>query len=277
MMLIKNRIINIKGGFVMKKLKIGFIGFGNMAQAMVDGLLSLQLIAKDQIYASARRWEKLSENCTSRGIHPVTTFELVNIVDIVVIAVKPYLVAEVIQPIKEQLHDKLVISVAAGMDFAQYEQLLLPGTEHISTIPNTPMAIGQGIMVTEAMHSLSGDQLAIFETLFSPLAQIEYVNTELLGIASVIAGCGPAFVDVFIEALGDAGVRHGLPRAQAYRLAAKMIAGASSLQLATGRHPGELKDAVCSPKGTTIIGVNTLEEEGFRRSILRAVHNIMTK
>lgn len=252
--------------------KIGFIGFGNMAQAIADGLLCKNVTAPSQIYACAANWEKLCRNAKQRGITPCRTAEeTAEHSDIVVLAVKPYMIEEVTSPIKNILKERIVISVAAGYPFEKYEEILLPGTHHLSTIPNTPVAIGEGIFICENRHSLTDDELTLVQELFSRIALMQFVETSQLSIAGTVSGCGPAFASMFMEALADAAVMHGLTRTTAYSLAAQMIAGTGKLQLETGEHPGAMKDAVCSPGGTTIRGVAALERSGLRAAVIDAI------
>ncbi len=252
-------------------MKVGFVGFGNMAQAMTDGLLFKGAIAPSQIYACAKNWEKLKANAESRGINPCrTAAETAEHSDMVVVAVKPYLVEEVLKPVREILKKKAVISVAAGLSYDKYEEILLPGTHHISTVPNTPVAVGEGIIICEQQHSLTDEEYEQFERLFSQIAVIQQVQTPLLGVAGNLSGCGPAFAAMFIEALADGAVKHGLPRELSYRLASQMVAGTGKMQMALETHPGAMKDAVCSPGGLTIKGVAALEKGGFRGAVIDA-------
>ena len=263
---------------MLDKIKVGFIGFGNMAQALAEGLIIKEVIKPNQIYACSKNWEKLYKNTKEKGMNPCkTSEELVKESDIVIIAVKPYLIPEVITPIKEILKKKIVISVAAGYSFEKYEALLSPGTSHLSTIPNTPVSIGEGIIIAENRHSLSDEEYQLVEELFSKIALLQFVDSKQLSIAGTLSGCGPAFTSMFIEALADAAVKHGLTREISYKLASQMVAGTGKLQIATGKHPGEMKDAVCSPGGTTIVGVATLERKGLRSAVIDAIDAIETK
>ena len=191
-----------------------------------------------------------------------------------------------VKPLADELArpGKIVVSIAAGWNLKKYQDLF--ATEdgesvdssdiHIQcTIPNTPMAVGKGVLVTESVNTLTDDETETFEQLFGPISLIERVDTAHMNIAMVVAGCAPAFTDMYIEALGDAGVQYGLQRASAYRLAAKMVEGVGALYMATETHPGAMKDAVCSPGGTTIKGVAQLEKDGFRGSVIDAVDAIV--
>lgn len=263
---------------MLANFKLGFIGFGNMGQAIATGLIEQKTLQGKQIFACAKNWDKLCNNTKSKGINPCKTAkEVVNNADMVIIAVKPYMIADVITPIKKELQQKIVISIAANFPFAKYEEILLPNTHHLSTIPNTPVAIGEGIFICENTHSLNNEELTLFNTLFSTISIVQFVDTNQLSIGGTVAGCGPAFASMFIEALADAAVMHGLSRSVAYRLASQMIIGTGKLQLVTNNHPGAMKDAVCSPAGTTIVGVATLERKGFRSAIIDAIDNIEHK
>lgn len=251
-------------------VSIGFIGFGNMAQAMAKGFAASG--EGIRMYACAKHWEPLCVRAKEHGVIACRkAAEVVAASDIVILAVKPYMIESVCQPLREALQRVIVVSVAAGWSFADYEKILLPHTAHLSIIPNTPVAVRAGISIMETTHSLTAEQFALVQACLQVLGSVESVDGSLLAAASALAGCGPAFAAMFIEALGDAGVMHGLPRAQAYRLAAQMLAGTGALQLQSKAHPGMMKDAVCSPRGTTIRGVAKLEEAGFRHALIQAV------
>lgn len=256
-------------------VKLGFIGFGNMARAMADGLLLKKAVRPEQIYACAKHYDKLCRNAQERGVNPCQDAkETAEKADMVIIAVKPYMVKEVIAPIAEILQHKIIISVAAGISFEAYEEILQPGTPHLSTVPNTPVAVGEGITICEDRHSLGDIDYKLFYDIFSSIGLVQHVDAKQLSVAGTISGCGPALASMFIEALGDAGVLHGLSRDLAYQLASQMIAGTGRLQVVTGAHPGAMKDAVCSPGGSTIVGVTTLERKGFRGAVIDAIDAI---
>ena len=241
-------------------IELGFIGFGNMAQAMAQGLVDSGALSGEHIHACAGHFDKLQASAEKLGVNAYReAAEVVRASDFVVLAVKPYLIEQVVEPVR---------------DFAFYEGVLAPNSRHLSTIPNTPIAVGAGVIACEQRHSLTDEQLQTFENLFGRIALIEWVDGKLLSTASSIAGCGPAFAAMFLESLGDAGVKHGLPRATAYRLAAQMMMGTAKLHLETGTHPGAMKDAVCSPGGTTIKGVAALEKDGFRGCVIDAIDAI---
>ena len=255
-------------------VKIGFIGFGNMACAMADGWLASSQVSPEQLYACAGHYDKLLERTAPRGMHAcLNATELVGKVDLVVVAIKPYLIEGVLGPIANQLADVPFISVAAGWDCAAYEKLL-PGTRHVSTIPNTPVSIDEGVIACERVTTLSAAEHELASDLLDLLGTVVEVETRLLSVAGTVGGCGPAFIAMVIEALGDAAVKHGIPRATAYEMVSQMVAGTAKLQLKTGAHPGAMKDAVCSPGGTTIKGVAELEACGLRSAFIRAIDAI---
>jgi len=261
-----------------ENVKIGFIGFGNMAQAMVKGLLLKEVLPSEQVYACAKNWDKLCMNTERMGIQACRDArELVQSVDMVIVAVKPYLVQEVLTPVKTMLKDKIVVSVAVGCLFDRYEEILESGTHHISTLPNTPVSVGEGVIICEHKHSLTEEEYALFEAVFSPIALVQIVDTKQFGIAGTISGCGPAYAAMFIEALSDAAVLHGLPRELSYALASQVIVGTGKMQRESKAHPGAMKDAVCSPGGTTIVGVAALERKGFRSAVIDAIDAVMRK
>ncbi|MEE1296820.1 MAG: pyrroline-5-carboxylate reductase [Bifidobacterium sp.] len=259
---------------------IGFIGFGNMGSAIAKGLIAAGTVTGGQIVACAAHYDKLAKRVAPMGIRAVETpREVAEAADIVVVAIKPYQIEGVMKPLLDVLvgGSKFVVSLAAGWTLATYQRSLGEISEQLHlqcTIPNTPMAVGKGVLVTEDVDTLTDDQRAEFERIFGTIALIERVDSDHMGIAMCLSGCAPAFTAMYVEALGDAGVKYGLQRETAYRLAAKMIEGVGALYMDAGEHPGALKDAVCSPGGTTIKGVASLEESAFRGSVIRAVDAI---
>lgn len=258
----------------LEKTKIGFIGFGNMASAMADGWISSGALPAANMCACAGRYDALVPRCEERGMRALkSAADVAETSDVVVVAVKPYMIEDVLAPIAGALAGKTVLSVAAGWDCEAYERVI-PGTRHLSTVPNTPVAINEGVIACEKTSTLTcADHELIFallELLGSPIE----VETRLLSVAGTVGGCSPAFVAMVIEALADAAVKHGIPRATAYPMVSQMMAGTAKLQLATGMHPGAMKDAVCSPGGTTIRGVAELEAAGMRSAFIRAIDAI---
>lgn len=259
---------------------IGFIGFGNMGKAIAQGLIDAHVVSAEHMVACAAHYDKLVASSEPMGVRAVhEPSEVVSQADIIIVAIKPYQIESVLVPIAGELahDDKCIISLAAGWTLDTYRDVfdVLADRIHVQcTIPNTPIAVGKGVIIAENVDTLTDEQRAMFEELLSPIALIERVDSAHMNIAMCIAGCAPAFTDMYIEALGDAGVKYGLQRDAAYRLAAKMIEGVGALYLQTGMHPGAMKDAVCSPGGTTIKGVASLEANAFRGTVIEAVDAI---
>lgn len=259
---------------------VGFIGYGNMAQAIAKGALNAGVLQGENIVACAHNFEKLERNTSligARAMH--TAQEVCEASDAIIIAVKPYQVAEVLKPICEIINERgiAVISVAAGWTLERYMELLGKEAHVQCIIPNTPISVGQGVTLAETTHTLTDSQLSMFNALFEPISLVERVNSDHMNIAMCISSCAPAFTAMYMEALSDAGVKYGLQRDCAYRLAAKMIEGVGALYMDSRTHPGAMKDAVCSPGGTTIRGVAELESRGFRGDVIAAVDAIENK
>ena len=258
--------------------KMGVIGFGNMAQAMIGGWIKSGAIDKNDVYVCAAHYDKLCRSAEKYGVHPCRTIaEVCEKSDMILLAIKPYQMEKVIPEVKEMLKDKVVVSVVSSWMFDRMETVLCEGTHHISTCPNTPVAVCEGIIIVQDKHSLSDDEYTTLMNLLNKIALVEVMDEQHIGIGGTLSGATPAYAAMFIEALGDAGVKHGLTRAQAYRLAAKMIQGTGKLYLEEGNHPGAMKDAVCSPGGITITGVEALEKNGFRFAVMDAINACQAK
>lgn len=256
--------------------KLGFIGMGNMAQAICSGFISGGVMPGSDIYAYAPTADKLDANAKRIGFTPVHFLkELVEQCDTLVMACKPYQVPLVIKEIGDELSGKAVISIALGWDFATYTQVLPDDARVQFVMPNTPAAVGDGIFLFEAIYSLEeGERMQVMDA-FAHLGLVRELPSNLMGIGGAITGCGPAFIDLYIEAMADAAVKYGIPRTLAYELVSTTMRGSAELQLSTGIHPGALKDAVCSPGGSTIRGVAALEEKGFRAACIAAIDAVM--
>lgn len=258
-------------------VKIGFIGYGNMAGATGRGLMLSGAVKPEQIYACAKNFDKLRVKAETQGIHACKNAEEVcRACDIVFIGVKPYMVKDVMTPVKEALKGKVVISLATNT-YCDALSEILPESHCVATAPNTPVSVCEGIFICEEDNTLTDDEKVFVQELLENLGTFMWLDRDHMGIAGVVAGCSPAFVSMFMEALGDAACKHGLTRPVAYRLIAQMLAGTGKMALASGDHPGQMKDAVCSPAGTTIVGVSTLEKNGFRFAVIDAVDQIENK
>ena len=252
--------------------KIGFIGMGNMASAIAGGIIKSNFIEGNRVYAFDIDQEKLMKmNHEFNLISCESEIDLVEKVDLVVLAIKPNIVDEVIVKIKDKLDDKAVISIVAGYDNEMFNQLLLPSTRHLSVMPNTPALVLKGMTLLEKENSLTVTELEFVVEMFSSIGEVLILPSYQMKAGGSISGCGPAFVYMFIEAMADGGVSLGLPRDVAYKLASQTLIGSGMMQKETAMHPGILKDQVCSPGGITIKGVEALEENGFRNAVIKAV------
>lgn len=258
--------------------KIGFIGMGNMARAIAQGFIKGRAAKAEDLYAYAPRYERLKTFCDPLGIHACESVEeMLQQVDTVVMAVKPYVVEGVIEKVRELLKDKAVLSVVAGYTCGKYAGLLDESTRVQYIMPNTPCMVGEGVLLFEEANTLTEEEKKQAVGMFEALGEVVVLPERLMTAGMAISGCGPAFVAMMIEALADAGVKYGLTRETAYRLASQTALGTGRMQIETGMHPGVIKDGVCSPAGTTIRGVEALEEYGMRRAFMNAVKAVVEK
>ena len=255
--------------------KFGFIGMGNMAKALAGGFIGKNTLKKEDIFAYAPNQEKLNNNAKEIGFTPEKTIEdLFSDCDTFVMACKPYQIERILEEHASAFEGRVLLSVAAGWDHAKYKEFL-PNTRIQFIMPNTPAMAGEGVFLFEETGSLTAEELDQAKKLFASLGMVETLPSHLMGIGGAVSGCGPAFVDLFMESYADAAVKYGIPRETAYRLVAQTMLGSAKLQMETGTHPGKLKDDVCSPGGTTIRGVGALEEKGFRHACISSIDAIM--
>lgn len=256
--------------------KIGFIGMGNMAQAIASGMIQNELWDKENMYAYAPNQDKLKKNATAIGFIAVDSLQaLVNEVDTLVMACKPYQIEAVLGEIKNQIKEKSILSIALGWNFEKYQKYVDASTKVQFIMPNTPAKVSEGVFLFEQTNSLEDADRTQAMDIFSKLGKVAELPSNLMGIGGAITGCGPAFVDLFLEGFADAAVKYGIPRTLAYELVSQTVLGSAKLQLETGEHPGVLKDAVCSPGGSTIRGVDALEHAGLRAACIDAIDAVM--
>lgn len=259
-------------------MKLGFIGMGNMATALCKGFIASGKIAGSDITAFAPNAEKLKKNAQAIGFTPCSSVqEVVEKSEVVIMACKPYQIEDVLSAVGSQLKGKALVSVAAGWPFDKYMEYLDESVRVQFVMPNTPAMVGEGVLLFENKNSLNDDERDEIMELFSATGTVVEMPSKLMGIGGAVTGCGPAFVDMFIEAYADAAVKYGIPRKDAYTLVSQTVLGSAKLQLETGEHPGVLKDNVCSPSGTTICGVTALEKAGFRNACIESIEAIMNK
>ncbi|MHB1167542.1 MAG: pyrroline-5-carboxylate reductase [Carboxydocellales bacterium] len=258
---------------VLKDKKIGFIGAGAMAGALLSGLLKAGLVEARQMFASDINQEQLERQASKLGINSCQhNQELVSKVDIVVLAVKPQGISKVLGEISNQAkRSQLFISIDAVVTLGSLENNLPALIPVIRVMPNTPSLVGEGAaaIALGAAANQVHNELAI--AIFGAVGKVVTVNENLLDAVTGLSGSGPAYVYIMLEALSDAGVRVGLPRDVATTLAAQTLLGAAKMVLETGEHPGKLKDMVTTPGGTTIAGLQALEEGSLRATLIKGV------
>ena len=254
-------------------MKLGFIGTGNMASAIMGGIIKNQLISADEIigadvYASSR--EKAKEEF---GIHVTAdNHEVVENADVIVLSVKPQFYEEVICEIRDFVRaDQIVITIAPGKTLAWLAEKFDKGVKLVRTMPNTPALVGAGMTAMCPNEHMTEEEINYVRMLLGSFGRVEIVTERLMDTVVSVSGSSPAYVFMMIEAMADAAVSGGMPRTQAYQFAAQAVMGSAKMVLETGKHPGELKDMVCSPGGTTIEAVRTLEECGFRSAVIEAM------
>ncbi|MFO0548402.1 MAG: pyrroline-5-carboxylate reductase [Polyangiaceae bacterium] len=259
--------------------KIGFLGAGAMAGALIKGLLSSKTVEPAQVRASDVKQARLHELETTFGIGTTTdNGALVEFADVIVVAVKPQIVDRILPVLESHLRESarpgdgpLVVSIAAGIPISVFEGALPPGAKVVRTMPNTAAIALAGATALAAGTHATDDDVAIATALFEAVGRCAVLDENLLDAVTGLSGSGPAYVMLMIEALADGGVKVGLGRDVALMLAAQTVYGAAKLQLETGEHPGRLKDMVTSPGGTAIAGLHTLESGGLRRTLIDAV------
>ncbi|MBN2298387.1 MAG: pyrroline-5-carboxylate reductase [Deltaproteobacteria bacterium] len=251
---------------------IGFIGAGNMAEALIGGVVKKGLYDPSKIVVydiSEDRLILLQE--TYNVICAKDSRQLLQEVPAVVLAVKPSVLPSVVDELKTQLKDKLVISIAAGISIDFIMNVLGRDARVVRVMPNTPALVGEGASALAASITCSDSDMACARDIFSAVGMCLEMKEGLLNAVTALSGSGPAFAFLFIEALADGGVRSGLPRDKALALAAATLKGAAAMVAQTGIQPGKLKDMVTSPAGTTIEGISVLESRGFRSAVIDAV------
>ena len=259
--------------------KIGFIGCGNMAQAMISALVKSKLIESNQIITSNRSkniLEKMNKEC---GITIASNnIEVAEKCDIVFLAVKPNLYEMVMKEIKDsKTIDKIFVSIAPGKTMEFLESHLGADAKILRTMPNTPSMVSEGMTAICPNQNINSEELELLVKLIESFGAVEIIEEKLFDAVVAVSGSSPAYVFMFIEAMADAAVIQGMPRAQAYRFAGQAVLGSAKMLLESQMHPGELKDMVCSPGGTTIEAVAVLEEKGMRSAVIEAMRKCSQK
>lgn len=253
--------------------KIGFIGAGNMAGAIIGGIIKSNLVESQNVIASAKTMTNLNKLKDEYNINvTLDAREVVKNSDIVFMAVKPNIFDGVLESVKDLIGDeKIVVSIAAGKSISSMENIIGDDKKIIRTMPNTPALVNEGMSALCPNKNIEDEELKIVKGIFDSFGKSEVVGEYLIDSVIGVSGSSPAYVFMFIEAMADAAVVGGMPRKQAYNFAAQSVLGAAKMVIESGKHPGELKDMVCSPGGTTIEAVKVLENEGMRSSVINAV------
>ena len=260
-------------------MKIGFIGCGNMASAMIGGILRQGIFSKDEIIVSNLTDEGRARSEKTLGV--VTTLdnnEIVRSAKTVVLAVKPQFYEKVLTEVHDSLTtEHTIIGIAPGKTLAWLEEKAGLPLKVVRFMPNTPAQVGAGMTAVCTNDRVSEDELAEILKITDSFGCTEVIPERLMDVVVGVSGSSPAYVFMFIEAMADEAVAAGMPRKQAYEFAAQSVLGSAKMVLETGKHPGELKDMVCSPGGTTIQAVKVLEEKGMRAAVMDAMDACIEK
>lgn len=249
-------------------MKYGFLGCGNMGGAIAGALRK----SVDDIWVTDRTG-RAKEIAHRLGLHYATAEEIVTNCDRIFLAVKPNAISQVLMPLQDILSKRkpILISMAAGVTMGQIEQMAGCALPVIRIMPNTPVAVGKGMTQYCCNDLVSPETETSFLSDMRYSGRLDKLEEKLMDAASALSGCGPAYLYLLMEAMADGAVACGLPRARAMEYAAATVIGAGEMALSSGLHPGALKDAVCSPGGSTIAGVRVLEERGIRGAVMDCV------
>ncbi len=253
-------------------MKLGFIGSGKMASALVQGVTQSGALAPGDIIVSDVIAGMAQRLATVAGVaFAETNADLVAMSDALVLCVKPHDALDALRALRAEAAEKLVVSIVAGLTIATLQEAAGPGVRIVRVMPNTPALVHKGAAAYARGATATAADAALTEKIFGAVGEVVCVKEHLLDVVTGLSGSGPAYIFLVIEALADGGVLMGLPRELAQKLAAQTVAGAAEMVLQTGRHPAVLKDEVASPGGTTIAGLEALEAAGVRSAFFSAV------
>lgn len=253
--------------------KIGFIGCGNMGTAMIKGILGSGKCGASELMASEKAEQTRAARAEELGIRiSGDNREVAAFADVLFLSVKPQFYAEVIREIKYVVDENMIIvSITPGKTLEWISEQFGRDVKVIRTMPNTPAMVNEGMMGMCANSRVTADEVSLVREICAGFSKTDLVDEHLMDVVTAVSGSSPAYVFMFIEAMADAAVAGGMPRKQAYTFAAQAVLGSAKMVLETGLHPGELKDMVCSPAGTTIQAVRVLEEKGLRSAVFSAM------
>ena len=255
----------------MAKYESGFIGAGSMGGALAQA--AVKAVGGERVAVSCSTPEHSAAAAARLGCNPETAETILWESRFVFLGVKPQMMAGLAKKLAGDIagSDAIFVSMLAGTSLDRLAELLGAEKKIIRIMPNTPCAVGKGLTLVSANSRVTAEELADFKALMAESGLLDDLPEHLIDAASAVSGCGPAYAYMFVEALADGAVKCGVPRAKAIRYAAQMLLGSAELVLESGQHPGALKDAVCSPGGSTIAGVAALEDRGFRGAAMAAV------
>lgn len=258
---------------MLKNKQVGILGTGNMGEALIHGLLHGHLCRPEQILCSDVRPERLKAIREKYGVKGTShNIEVVKQSDIVILAVKPQIMRQVVEEIAKYLDlSKLVISIAAGVPLDAIESCAKKELKLIRVMPNICVSVREGASAIASGKHIEREDLMIAKTIFDSVGKSLFIEENLLDAVTGLSGSGPAYLFLIVDALADAGVKVGLSRDDAVLLASQTVLGAAKMMIETGEHPGKLKDLVTSPGGTAIAGLHTLEQGGVRTTLINAV------
>lgn len=263
----------------MSEVKFGFIGTGNMGAALARALR--KTVPGHEVLLSNRTAVKAQTLAAELNCRAADNKTVAGQAKYIFLGVKPQMMKEMLDGIKETLSDRtdrfVLVTMAAGIKIDSINEMLGAKYPVIRIMPNTPVAIGEGVVLYSASEDVFMDEITDFSNCMRNVGILDRLDENLIDAACAVSGCGPAFVYMFAQALADGAVECGLPRAKAARYAAQTLIGSARLILESEKHPEQLKDEVCSPGGTTIAGVHALEKDGFRGAVMNAVKSAFDK
>lgn len=253
-------------------MKIGFIGTGNMAGAIISGLIRKEIFKPEEIIGSDISEQGRKKAKETYKINVTADNKEAASSEVLILSIKPQFYADTIKEIRDCItENQLVITIAPGKTLKWLSDQFGKDVKIIRTMPNTPAMVGSGMTAACPNEFVTEEELEYALKILSAFGKVEIIPERIMDAVVAVSGSSPAYVFMMIEAMADAAVLGGMPRVQAYRFAAQAVYGSAKMVLETGKHPGELKDMVCSPAGTTIEAVRVLEEKGFRSAIIEAM------
>ncbi len=254
-------------------MKVGFIGCGNMAKAMIKGMIHSKVVSTKDLYAYDVIESNVIEMQEELNIQrAMSNKELVNNCEVIILAIKPHFYESVVTEIFTSLKEcHIIVSIAPNYTLPMLQDILDKETKIIRCMPNTPAMVLEGMSAICVNEFISKEELNEVRQLITSFSKCEIVDESMMPAVIALSGSSPAYVFMMIEAMADAGVKQGMPRDLAYTFAAQAVYGSAKMVMETGIHPAQLKDMVCSPKGTTIEAVQVLEEKGFRSALMEAM------